>query len=93
VLIRGQAKPLAPGVSVLFVAHSHKRTAGGPSPLLIKLRYTTEDGVSEEQSLGLLDERGWRWRDFDFLLLDHVYGQRMDVEVRRLRWIPLSIPE
>lgn len=92
-LIRGQAAPLATGVAIRLVAHSHKRTAGGPSPLLVELRYTTEDGHSEEQHLSLLDDRSWRWRDFDFLMTDYEYGERMDVEVRRLRRIPLSLPE
>ncbi|MEZ4383244.1 MAG: hypothetical protein R3A79_18090 [Nannocystaceae bacterium] len=93
-LLRDQPVSLAPGVMVRLLAHSHKRTAGGPSPLMVKLRFTTEDGVSEEQDVNLREKTGWRWRwrDFDLVMTDHVYGERMDVEVRRLRRVPLSIP-
>jgi hypothetical protein len=94
-LARGESAALGDGLTARFVGHGHKIVeAGGPeSPLLVHVEYL-EDGrppVRRSHAVEPGGERGWRHRDRRFRLLEHVYDERMVVEVSRLALEPVGL--
>ena len=80
------------GTTVRFDGHSHKRTSPGQrSPLITNLTFDPDgENVGEYVSLFPPEEATWRWRNYDFRLVDWDYGQRIDLEVRRRQLRPAT---
>ncbi len=80
------ACPLRP--QLRLVAHGHKIAVGGEaSPLLVlvELRRAGDEWTRQDVALGPeKDSLGWSWRDFRVTLVDHLYGEWMDLRVECL---------
>ncbi len=94
VTLPGDEPRIGPGVRIVRWRHSHheQRAGGPPSPLGVHLRLALEGASSPVRvnaSLRLPQERTFSWRDYTFEVLDHEYGERMVLRVRRHALRPL----
>ena len=94
VTLPGDDPQIGPGVRIARWRHVHReRMVGGPpSPLGVHLRLAVEGvrrPVMVEANLHLPEERTFSWRDYSFEVLDHEYGERMVLRVRRRALRPL----
>jgi hypothetical protein len=86
-LTRGSSQRLFGREELKFLGHSHKAVAPGQgeSPLIVEYAI---DGEVAYQSVFPAESRTWPFHDLQLTLEDYVYGERMELVVRRMKLVP-----
>lgn len=76
------------GATMKFLGHSTKHIGPGEeAPLLVAVEYRDSSGHAErfEGHVGTEDRpRSFRWRDYQFTILEHAYDMMMKLSIERL---------
>jgi len=82
VLKGGEGVEFPDGFKFAFIGHSHKRTAGEPSPLVIYASYVLKGKEAKKYvNIYYPKEREWEWENYRFVLLGYGYDAYMQMKV------------